>query len=407
MDTVCSSSLVSAHLACRALATGDCNRALSAGVNLLLVPTTTAMCQAAGMLALDGRCKALDAAADGYGRSEAAGALFLTPWPPYFPSDGRPSDEDGQVLEDHAAPLVLLASSAVNQDGRSSSLTAPSGPMQQVCFHARRVRHITVCNAMIVRATAATLAHGAQSSHVALNIRSIHCVLQVVIRAALSDANADPHDVAALQLHGTGTGLGDPIEVSSAAAVLRKHLVVGSTDDHMPGASPLPDGLATHTTCRTADLAMLHSVSVVASFLLPICRSRSSIVQFRCLPSEMPVTALAVLLMASKSWNGHAEPAAGLVAMLHAHQSILHAAALPLLHLRHLNPYVSATMETTSDGPLPWARAGRQPGGSGGKLLSCGISAFAFQVPLTVAGSSRRSWTPHVTSHGGADFSQP
>ena len=134
VDTVCSSSLVSTHLACRALAAGDCGKALSAGVNLLLAPRTTAMCQAAGMLALDGRCKALDAAADGYGRAEAAGALLLAPVSASQPAlVAMAGDEQG----DHRPPLVLLAGTAVNQDGRSSSLTTPNGPAQQARRQAR------------------------------------------------------------------------------------------------------------------------------------------------------------------------------------------------------------------------------------------------------------------------------
>ncbi len=133
VDTVCSSSLVSTHLACRALAAGDCDEALSAGVNLLLVPRTTGMCQAAGMLSLDGRCKALDAAADRYGRAEAAGALLLAPVPLSQTAEDALAVEDGNERRHDAAPIALLAGTAVNQDGRSSSLTTPNGPAQQVC----------------------------------------------------------------------------------------------------------------------------------------------------------------------------------------------------------------------------------------------------------------------------------
>lgn len=77
VDTVCSSSLVSLHLAAAAVGSWECSIALNAGVNALLVPGTTAMTQAAGMLAADGRCKALSAAADGYVRAEGCGAMLL------------------------------------------------------------------------------------------------------------------------------------------------------------------------------------------------------------------------------------------------------------------------------------------------------------------------------------------
>ena len=95
----------------------------------------------------------------------------------------------------------------------------------------------------------------------------------------------------------------------------------------------------------------------------------------------MLFVAFAVLLMASKTWNGHAEPAAGLVAMLHAQQALHHAAALSLLHLRRLNPYVGATLEASDErDAAAWGRASRQPGANNTMTVSCGISAFAFQV---------------------------
>ena len=81
---------------------------------------------AAGMLAPDGRCKALDAAADGYVRSEAATALVLRC------IDSLTAPASGARSSLDAASCALLLGSAVNQDGRSSSLTAPNGPSQQV-----------------------------------------------------------------------------------------------------------------------------------------------------------------------------------------------------------------------------------------------------------------------------------
>lgn len=103
-----------------ALVAGECSAALSAAVNLLLTPNTTAMCQRAGMLAADGRCKTLDSTADGYVRAEAAGAMLIAPY-------GVDKEVSGLGVVD-----LLLLGTAVNQDGRSSSLTAPNGPAQQV-----------------------------------------------------------------------------------------------------------------------------------------------------------------------------------------------------------------------------------------------------------------------------------
>ncbi len=89
----------------------------------MLSETTTAAAFAAGMLTSDGRCKTLDAAADGYVRSEACIAVLLT------------TEGDVAASSRGSAPLpgggAVLRATYVNQDGRSSSLTAPNGPSQQ------------------------------------------------------------------------------------------------------------------------------------------------------------------------------------------------------------------------------------------------------------------------------------
>ena len=160
IDTACSSSLVGVHLACTSFLGQGCSRALASGVNLTLRAETTAVLSKAGMLAADGRCKTLDAAADGYMRGEACIV---------------------HLLEDAAmAPQAIFCSTAaikgtaVNQDGRSSSLTAPNGPSQQA-----------------------------------------------VIRRALEWRSTLPQQVGVLEMHGTGTALGDPIEVGAACAVFQ------------------------------------------------------------------------------------------------------------------------------------------------------------------------------------------
>lgn len=158
LDTACSSSLV-ATASAREHVLGTGGGALTGGINMMLMPGTTYMFRKAGMLSADGRCKALDATADGYVRSEAAGMMLLSAAP--------------LIEEDSGESLVLLAGAAVNQDGRSSSMTAPNGPSQQE-----------------------------------------------VIRSALRTAGAGPTQVAGLQMHGTGTSLGDPIEIGAAAAAL-------------------------------------------------------------------------------------------------------------------------------------------------------------------------------------------
>ena len=118
VDTACSSSLVSLHMAFTSLLLGQSCRALNSGVNLTLVPDTAAMFQRAGMMSLEGRCKTLDVAADGYVRSESVVTALLQ-----VASSGANSGSGGFC--------AMLRGSAVNQGGRSSTLTAPNGPSQQ------------------------------------------------------------------------------------------------------------------------------------------------------------------------------------------------------------------------------------------------------------------------------------
>lgn len=158
VDTACSSALVAVHQACQALHAGDCDLALAGGVNVLLSPVTVIAASRARMLSPAGRCKTFDASADGYVRSEGCGILVLK----------RLSDaiRDGDRIQ------AVISGSGVNQDGASSGLTVPNG--------------------------------GAQ---------------QRLIGAVLARAGVAGGDVDYLEAHGTGTPLGDPIEVQAAAAV--------------------------------------------------------------------------------------------------------------------------------------------------------------------------------------------
>ncbi|OEH78593.1 pksn polyketide synthase for alternapyrone biosynthesis related protein [Cyclospora cayetanensis] len=158
VDTACSSSLVALDSATAKLAEGSCKGALVGGVNIMLSPNLFICFAKARMISPDCRCRSFDQRANGYARGEGAGMVFLRPL------------ED--ALKDGNSILAILKGSAVNHGGRSASLTAPSGPAQQA-----------------------------------------------VIRACLSQAGVQPHEVTILEAHGTGTSLGDPIEMGAVRAV--------------------------------------------------------------------------------------------------------------------------------------------------------------------------------------------
>ncbi len=159
MDTACSSSLVSVHTACQSLRNRDCDMALAGGVNLILSPEITITFSQARMMAANGRCKTFDESADGYGRGEGAGMAVLK----------RLSD----AQKDNDNILAVITGSAVNQDGRSNGITAPNRLAQQA-----------------------------------------------VINEALDNADLAPDQIHYIETHGTGTPLGDPIEIESIKNVM-------------------------------------------------------------------------------------------------------------------------------------------------------------------------------------------
>ena len=154
-DTACSASLVASHCSVRGLQRVECEMALSAGVNMILDPVAMRANAVAGFTSVRGRSHTFDGRADGYARGEAIDAISCQPSSDTVP--GR----------------MMITGSAIRQDGRSASLTAPNGQAQQG-----------------------------------------------VLRASLADAALAAIEVSTLEAHGTGTALGDPIEAGALAAVI-------------------------------------------------------------------------------------------------------------------------------------------------------------------------------------------
>ncbi|WP_344870650.1 type I polyketide synthase [Allokutzneria multivorans] len=167
VESACSSSLLAVHQAVRQLRGGESDLALAGGANLVLLPELSTVLDRMGALSSDGRSRTFEADADGYGRAEGCGMVVLK----------RLSDAEaaGDTV------LAVIRGSAVNQDGRSNGITVPSGRAQSE-----------------------------------------------VVTAALADARLAPEDVGYVECHGTGTAVGDPIEVAAVSSVLGGSVMLGS-----------------------------------------------------------------------------------------------------------------------------------------------------------------------------------
>jgi 1-acyl-sn-glycerol-3-phosphate acyltransferase len=159
VDTACSSALTALHFACQSLRTGDCDAAMAGGVQLLVTPETTIGFCKASMLSRDSECRAFDAEANGYVRSEGAGVVLLKPL-----SAARAAGD----------PIyAIIRATAINQDGHTNGMTVPSAVAQQA-----------------------------------------------MIEDALAKAGVCARDVQYIEAHGTGTPIGDPIEAAAIGAVM-------------------------------------------------------------------------------------------------------------------------------------------------------------------------------------------
>ncbi|MFF2024240.1 SDR family NAD(P)-dependent oxidoreductase [Streptomyces sp. NPDC058171] len=234
VDTACSSSLVALDHAVTALRSGSCDLALAGGVNVLLTPTYFDSLAGAGMLSATGRCHSFDRTADGYVRAEGVAAVLLKPL--------------ARALADGDAVHAVIRGTAVNHGGRAHSLTAPRPSAQAE-----------------------------------------------VITAALRDAGVPGSSLAYVETHGTGTALGDPIEIEGLRTALGG-----------PGASPAPG----------------------------------------------------CLLGAVKASTGHAESASGMAGLIAVIQAMRHRTLPGTPHVTELNPHIDLTggVLRLAAGPEPWER---------------------------------------------------
>lgn len=233
VDTACSSSLVTTHLAMQSLRLGECDLAISAGVNLIFGPQTHINFCKAKMLAPDGHCKTFSDDADGYARGEGIGVIVLK----------RLSDaeKDGDNI------LALLRGSAINQDGPSGGLTVPNGPSQVK-----------------------------------------------VIKSALKNASIDPSDIGYIEAHGTGTALGDPIEMSAIDKVFGG---TSSNRKYPLRVSSIKTNLG-HLESAAGIAGIIKTILVVQNGQIPPHRNfrkPNPHIDWKAFPVEIPLTV--------KEWN--------------------------------------------------------------------------------------------------------
>jgi thioester reductase-like protein len=159
VDTACSSSLVALSIACRSIWAGECDAALTGGVNLMCAPHATVGFAKASMLSPDGQCFAFDERANGYVRGEGAGVVYFK--------------KLKQAIADGDSIYAVIRAAVMNQDGHTSSMTVPGAEAQAT-----------------------------------------------MLRRAYQEAGLSPRRVVYMEAHGTGTPVGDPIEASALGRVL-------------------------------------------------------------------------------------------------------------------------------------------------------------------------------------------
>lgn len=260
IDTACSSSLVAIHRAVRSIQNGESELAIAGGVSLILSPYTMANVSQLGVLSPDGRCKTFDKKANGYVRGEGVGALLLKPL--------------RKAIEDRNYIYAVIKGTVENHGGRANTLTAPN--------------------------------HKAQSD---------------LLVKAYEEAGIDPCNVAFIETHGTGTELGDPVEIEGLKSAFNKLL------------KKRENANSRHHYCGLGTV---------------------------------------------KTNIGHLEPAAGIAGIMKVILSIQHKKLPGNLHFQEINPYIdlNKTPFYVVDKTKPWERLKDEKGRE--IPLIAGVSSFGF-----------------------------
>lgn len=204
LNTACSSTLAAVHMAARSLHHKECDVAIAGGANLILTPELNLVFGRANMLSADGKCKTFDASADGYVRSEGCAFVVL--------KRVKDAIDAGDTI------LAIIKGSAINQDGASNGITAPNGQAQEA-----------------------------------------------VIKSALEISNISSNEITYLETHGTGTSLGDPVEVEALVNVF--------ADNQSPRTYPLTLGSVKsrigHTEAVAGMASLIKSALILNHRVIP------------------------------------------------------------------------------------------------------------------------------------------
>src|SRR5271154_7175914 len=254
IDTACSSSLVALHEATQAITRGEIELALVGGVNAMLAPETfVAMCKGR-FLAEDGHCKTFDAAADGYARGEGAGVLVLKPL--------------ADATRDHDRIYAVIKGTGVKQEGCTSTITVPNPDAQMV-----------------------------------------------LIRRVPAEAGVRPEQIGYVEALGTGTAIGDPLEMAAGGEALGRvegrttDLVVGSIKNsigHLEAAAGVAGVIKAALTLHHRQLAPQATLNELNP-AIPFAENRLRVItEAEPFPAGYPQAAAAVNGFGYGGTNAHA-----------------------------------------------------------------------------------------------------